>query len=74
MAVEIKRHILKSITWRIVASVTTFIIAWLSTGNINAGLSIGLFDFFLKFILYFLHERAWYKTKYGIKQQDSSKG
>lgn len=63
-----KRHILKSITWRLIASLATFIIGWGSTGDIDIGLKIGTFDFFIKMFLYYLHERAWYKSKYGIKE------
>ena len=70
MSVERKRHIVKSITWRVVASLTTFLIGWGATGNIKAGISIGVFDFFIKLVLYYGHERIWYRSRYGINQQD----
>ena len=49
-----KRHILKALTWRLIASITTFLIGWIATGDIRAGLSIGVFDFSIStgFILY----------------------
>ena len=62
-----KRHILKALTWRLIASITTFLIGWIATGDIRAGLSIGVFDFSIKLVLYYLHERIWYKSKYGIE-------
>jgi|TARA_R110002153_G_scaffold537_2_gene2587 uncharacterized membrane protein len=62
-----KRHILKALTWRLIASLTTFLIGWIATGDIRAGLSIGVFDFSIKLVLYYLHERIWYKSKYGIE-------
>ena len=62
-----KRHILKALTWRLIASVTTFLIGWIATGDIRAGLSIGVFDFSIKLVLYYVHERVWYKSKYGIE-------
>lgn len=62
-----KRHILKALTWRLIASVTTFLIGWIATGDIRAGLSIGAFDFTIKLVLYYIHERIWYKSKYGIE-------
>ena len=62
-----KRHILKALTWRLIASITTFLIGWIATGDIRAGLSIGVFDFSIKLILYYIHERVWYKSKYGIE-------
>mgnify|MGYP000005620602 FL=1 len=62
-----KRHILKALTWRFIASLTTFLIGWIATGDIRAGLSIGVFDFSIKLVLYYIHERVWYKSKYGIE-------
>ena len=64
-----KRHILKSLTWRLIASITTVLIGWSATGDITAGLSIGGFDFTIKLLLYYLHERVWYKSKYGIEEK-----
>jgi uncharacterized membrane protein len=43
-----KRHIYKTISWRIIATLTTVIIAWLITGNINVGLGVGFLNFSLK--------------------------
>ncbi len=62
-----KRHILKAITWRLIASLTTFLIGWIATGDIRYGLSIGAFNFTIKLVLYYIHERIWYKSKYGIE-------
>ena len=67
--VQKKRHIAKAFTWRIVASITTFIIGWLATGDIEIGLSIGAFDFALKLVLYYGHERIWYKSKFGLDEK-----
>ena len=65
--VSIKRHILKTITWRIVGTVDTMLLGWLVTGNIKLGLAIGGFEVLTKMLLYFLHERVWYKyVKYGL--------
>ena len=36
-----KRTMAKTITWRITASLTTFLIAWMLTGDILVGASIG---------------------------------
>ena len=57
-----KIHILKSISWRILGSIITFIIAWFSSGELKIGLSISVFDFIFKLILYYGHERLWYKV------------
>ena len=54
-----KRTIVKTLTWRITASLTTFIIAWILTGNILIGLSIGTIEALAKIFLYYFHERIW---------------
>ena len=69
MKVEVKRHILKTITWRIVGTIDTIILSWLITGNLKVGLAIGSVEVLTKMLLYFLHERVWYKyIKFGLKK------
>ena len=64
--VSIKRHIAKSITWRIIATSTTIGVAWFITGEIDLSLKIGLIEVVLKTVIYFLHERVWYLSNFGI--------
>jgi adenylylsulfate kinase len=66
MSVSIKRHIAKTITWRIVGTIDTIILGWLISGNWKVGITIGSFEVITKMVLYFLHERMWYKFKFGI--------
>jgi uncharacterized membrane protein len=67
--VSYKRHIAKTISWRIIGTIDTVIISGLITGSWGAGLAIGGVEVISKMVLYFLHERAWYKlTKYGLKK------
>jgi uncharacterized membrane protein len=62
------RHILKTVTWRIVGTVDTIILSWLITGNFTLGLKIGGVEVITKMILYYLHERVWFKyIKLGRK-------
>lgn len=69
MIVEKKRHILKTITWRIVGTIDTIILSWVITGNLKIGMAIGGVEVITKMILYYLHERTWYKyIKYGLKK------
>lgn len=71
--VSIRRHILKTITWRVVGTIDTMIIGWLVSGDPMVGITIGSFEVFTKMILYFLHERAWYKIDFGVKRDTKSK-
>jgi len=67
--VSFKRHIAKTISWRIIGTLDTMIISWAITGSWQWGLAIGGVEVFTKMILYFLHERAWYKySKFGLKK------
>jgi uncharacterized membrane protein len=54
-----KRTIAKTMTWRITASLTTFIIAWILTGDVLIGASIGSIEAITKIFLYYFHERIW---------------
>lgn len=58
-----KRHILKTFTWRIIATLTTTIIAWAITGDPMVGLQVGGVEFVIKMFLYYLHEKAWHHVK-----------
>ena len=59
------RSILKGLTWRILATLTTVVISWLITGKIEMALSIGGIEVFAKMALYYFHERTWNKVKLG---------
>ena len=58
----INRHIAKTISWRIVGTADTMLLSWLITGSFEAGLQIGVADVTTKLVLYYLHERAWFKS------------
>ena len=65
--VSYKRHIAKTLSWRIIGTLDTMIISWFVTGSWKWGLTIGGIEVFTKMVLYFLHERAWYKfSKFGL--------
>jgi uncharacterized membrane protein len=67
--VNYKRHIAKTISWRIIGTIDTIILSWMITGNWKFGITIGGVEVITKMILYFLHERAWYKfSKFGLKK------
>jgi len=65
-----KRHIAKAITWRIIASVTTFILAYLffkdDQNAISKASGVAIAEAAIKMVLYYFHERAWYKSNFGL--------
>ncbi len=53
------RSAMKALSWRVVATATTTTIAFVMTGQIGTALRIGGIEFFLKFFIYYGHERVW---------------
>lgn len=61
-----KRHIIKTITWRLIATVITSINTYIVTGSFLLGVKLVTIESLSKVILYFFHEKMWYKTKFGL--------
>lgn len=59
------RSIVKSISWRILGTIDTVLIAWFVTGKLNVAFSIGSIEWLTKMILYFFHERTWNAIQWG---------
>jgi uncharacterized membrane protein len=55
------RSVLKGITWRVVATLTTMIVSWFVIQDISSALQIGFIEAILKIGIYYLHERMWAK-------------
>jgi len=69
MFVEQKRRsIVKTLSWRIWATITTIALVFLFVGEVKIALSIGFLEVILKMALYFFHERLWNKIKFGKKE------
>jgi len=64
-----KRHIAKTITWRIIGTLDTMILAWIISGDPLTGLKIGMAEVITKMTLYYFHERTWYKINYGLNER-----
>ncbi len=64
-----KRSIAKSISWRLLATVITASIALGITDQWELAAAIGLTDTFVKFFIYFAHERTWNRIDFGRVQK-----
>ena len=60
------RSVAKTISWRTVGTLDTIIISYFITGNLVMAASIGSIEVITKMILYYFHERAWNRLKFGI--------
>ena len=65
VAENVKRSLLKTISWRIIGTLDTILISWAITGALTLAFSIGFVELVTKMILYFFHERAWNKINWG---------
>lgn len=63
-----KRSILKAISWRTWATMTTALLVFIFTGQFALAITIGLLEVFAKMALYFFHERLWQRIGYGKKE------
>ena len=68
------RSAVKGLSWRVIATLTIILIAYLKTGNVNLAIEIGAIEFVIKYLLYYFHERAWqmvprgyFRRKFNIK-------
>ena len=69
MKVDRRRHIAKTISYRLVSTVIGFLLMWLISGSVKIGAAFGVAELIYKPIQYYIHERVWYKwIKYGLKK------
>ena len=64
-----KRSFVKTLTWRITASLVTFVIVLIITGDWKIGGSIATIEVITKIFFYYFHERIWSKIKWGTKKK-----
>ena len=70
----IKRHLAKTISYRLLSTSIGFLTMWGLTGSIKIGAAFGSMELLFKPFIYFIHERIWYKwIKYGLKDIKVSK-
>lgn len=64
------RHLIKTITWRLIASISTFAIAFVIFKSdpyaIEKASGVAIVETFIKMLLYYIHERVWYKQALGL--------
>lgn len=66
--INIRRHIAKTITYRIIGTIVTIILTLYIGLPLKWASIVGVGELILKPIIYYLHERVWYKwIKFGVK-------
>ena len=74
-----QKHLIKALTWNILAMTTTYFVLTLFPSLIDlepiskeGATGLVILDRIIKFIFYYLHERAWYSSNWGINKSDKS--
>ena len=70
VTIDKKRHIAKTISYRVISTLIGFLIMWIISGSIKGGAAFGVAEIVYKPIQYYIHERIWYRyIKYGLKNK-----
>jgi len=68
--VAARRHFVKALSWRFIGTMDTMLLGWIISGDPMVGVKIGAVELVTKIILYYAHERAWYRlSSYGVKKR-----
>lgn len=68
MIVQRKRHIAKTISYRIISTGIGFLIMYGISGSVTMGTAFSVLELLYKPIQYYIHERVWYRwIKFGLK-------
>ena len=59
------RSLIKTVSWRIIASLITMLLIFIFTGNHILSLGVGFLDMVTKLIAYYIHERVWNNIRWG---------
>lgn len=61
-----KRTVVKTVTWRVFATAVTVASVYAITGSVGPAIGAGIADNVLKTATYYMHERLWTHSKYGL--------
>ena len=59
------RSVIKSISWRFVATATTILLVYIFTGKLIIALEVGGIELAAKFAIFYAHERVWDRIAWG---------
>ena len=70
MEVSKKRHIAKTISYRVISTAIGISVVWFVSGSLEVGTAFGIAELVYKPMQYYIHERVWYRwIKYGLKEK-----
>jgi len=60
------RSVVKTVSWRILATVTTVFVIYAMTDDGDLAMTVGYLDATIKMGLYYFHERIWNRSRIGM--------
>ena len=75
VSIDRKRHVLKAISWNLLAMITTYLVLTLlppffgleGISKEGAGF-LTILDRIIKLVFYYGHERVWFSSNFGVKK------
>ncbi|MEM3696706.1 MAG: DUF2061 domain-containing protein [Candidatus Bathyarchaeia archaeon] len=59
------RSLVKAISWRIVATLTTILLVVVFSKDLVLGTVVGITELIVKTVVYYVHERVWNLSNFG---------
>jgi adenylylsulfate kinase len=63
------RSLMKAISWRIVATLTTIFLVFVFSKDLTLGTIVGIAELILKTFIYYVHERVWNLSNFGRQRK-----
>lgn len=65
MSETVNRSLIKTLSWRVTGSVSTFLISYLISNDFTVAGSIAIIQVIVNTLLYYIHERSWNLVNWG---------
>ena len=62
------RSIVKTMSWRILATITTTILVYIFTKDFTIAIEVGGLEAVAKLLFYYFHERVWSTVRWGVAE------
>lgn len=68
--VSYKRHLAKTLSYRLISTTVGFLGMWWASGSIKIGAAFGVVELIYKPLQYYIHERVWYRyIRFGLVEE-----
>jgi uncharacterized membrane protein len=66
------RSMVKAISWRIVATLTTILLVVIFSKDLALGTIVGITELIVKTVVYYVHERVWNLSNFGREVENKT--